>query len=66
MRFAFNCPQASQGHGSDGALYLVDYGAVRDNGVGGEGESEFVDPEDASLVQVPGTGVIWKITRTDS
>jgi glucose/arabinose dehydrogenase len=95
-RFAFNCPQASQGHapdgsptcstdtdqafvgklhginrpitvrfGPDGALYLVDYGAVRDNG-GGSDESKFVNPADASLVQIPGTGVIWKITRDGS
>jgi hypothetical protein len=96
-RFAFNCPQQSQGHtpdgsptcstdtdqaftaklrginrpitvrfGPDGALYLVDYGAVRDNGGGGEGESKYVDPQDQPLVQIPGTGVIWKITRVGS
>jgi len=48
--------------GPDGAAYLVDYGAVRDPG-GSDPESQFVDPADAPLVQIPGTGVIWKITR---
>jgi hypothetical protein len=46
-------------------LYLVDYGAVRDFGRA-EPESKFVDPADAPLVQIPGTGVIWKISRTRS
>ena len=50
--------------GPDGALYLVDYGAVRDPG-GSDPASQFKDPNDAPLVQIPGTGVIWKITRTD-
>ena len=48
--------------GPDGALYLVDYGAVRDPG-GSDAASQFADPADAPLVQIPGTGVIWKITR---
>jgi glucose/arabinose dehydrogenase len=51
--------------GPDGALYLVDYGVVRDPG-GSDPGSQFVDPADAPLVQIPGTGVIWKITRTGS
>lgn len=51
--------------GPDGALYLVDYGAVRDVGSGDE-DSKFVDPADKLLVQIPGTGVIWKITRDGS
>ncbi|MDP2064707.1 MAG: hypothetical protein Q8K38_01895 [Burkholderiaceae bacterium] len=49
--------------GPDGALYVVDYGAVRDFGRSGEG-SAFVSPADAPLVQIPGTGVIWRISRT--
>jgi len=49
--------------GPDGAAYLVDYGAVRDPG-GADARSQFADPADAPLVQIPGTGVIWKITRT--
>jgi hypothetical protein len=49
--------------GPDGALYLVDYGAVRDFGRADPG-SKFVDDADAPLVQIPGTGTIWKITRT--
>ena len=48
--------------GPDGALYLVDYGAVRDFGQG-DPDSKFIDPADAPLVQIPGTGVIWKISR---
>jgi hypothetical protein len=48
--------------GPDGAAYLVDYGAVRDPG-GADPRSQFADPNDAPLVQIPGTGVIWKITR---
>jgi glucose/arabinose dehydrogenase len=48
--------------GPDGAAYLVDYGAVRDPG-GADPGSRFIDPADAPLVQIPGTGVIWKITR---
>ena len=94
-RFAFNCPQAAQAHGPDGAarcedptikqafvsqlrginrpitamfgpdgaLYLVDYGAVRDFGQS-DPRAQFQNPADAPLVQIPGTGVIWKITRT--
>src|SRR5256885_1649828 len=50
--------------GPDGAAYLVDYGAVRDPG-GSDPDSRFVDPADAPLVQIPGTGVIWKISRSD-
>jgi glucose/arabinose dehydrogenase len=48
--------------GPDGAAYLVDYGAVRDPG-GADPRSRFVDPADAPLVQIPGPGTIWKITR---
>jgi hypothetical protein len=48
--------------GPDGNLYLVDYGAVRDGGQS-DPESQFLDPADAPLVQIPGTGVIWKISR---
>ena len=92
-RFAFNCPQGSQGQdpdgsptcsgdtdqafparlrginrpttirfGPDGAAYLVDYGAVRDPG-GSDPDSRVLNPADLPLVQMPGTGVIWKITR---
>jgi len=48
--------------GPDGAAYLVDYGAVRDPG-GSDPASAFHNPANAPLVQIPGTGVIWKITR---
>ncbi|HEX6692293.1 MAG TPA: hypothetical protein VF110_14220 [Burkholderiales bacterium] len=50
--------------GPDGAAYLVDYGAVRDPG-GSEPASMFVNPANAPLVQIPGTGVIWRISRDD-
>lgn len=50
--------------GPDDALYLVDYGAVRDFGQS-EPESSFTNPADAALVQIPGTGVIWKISRVN-
>jgi len=49
--------------GPDGALYLVDYGAVRDFGAS-DPASKFTNPADAPLLQIPGTGVIWKITHT--
>lgn len=50
--------------GPDGAAYLVDYGVVRDPG-GSDPRTAFVNPADAPLVQIPGTGVIWKISRID-
>src|SRR5229473_3005371 len=49
--------------GPDGALYLVDYGAVRDFGQS-DPNSRFIGPKDGPLVQIPKTGVIWKIART--
>ena len=48
--------------GPDGAAYLVDYGAVRDPG-GSDPGSAFHNPDNAPLVQIPGTGTVWKITR---
>jgi hypothetical protein len=36
--------------------------AVRDFGRS-DPDSKFKDPLDAPLVQIPGTGVIWKICR---
>ena len=50
--------------GPDGCAYVVDYGAVRDPGGGPGGDTRFVNPADAPLVQIPGTGVIFKICRT--
>lgn len=43
--------------GPDGCAYVADYGAVRDLG----SDSHFVGPKNGPLVQIPGTGVIWKI-----
>jgi hypothetical protein len=48
--------------GPDEALYLVDYGAVRDVGRS-DPNQRFKNDADAPLVQIPGTGVIWKITK---
>ncbi|HKQ64345.1 MAG TPA: hypothetical protein VJZ73_05030, partial [Methylomirabilota bacterium] len=48
--------------GPDGAFYLVDFGAVRDFGRSTP-DSMFKNALDAPLVQIPGTGVIWKISR---
>jgi hypothetical protein len=50
--------------GPDGAAYLVDYGAVRDPG-NADDRSRFQNPADAPLVQIPGTGTIWRISRVD-
>jgi len=50
--------------GPDGAAYLVDYGAVRDPG-GADPRSQFHNPANAPLVQIPGTGVVWRISRED-
>jgi hypothetical protein len=46
--------------GPDGCAYVVDYGAVRDKG----SDSHFVGDDNGPLVQIPGTGVIWKICRS--
>src|SRR5215471_2454667 len=43
--------------GPDGCAYVVDYGAVRDAGA----DSHVVGTGNGALVQIPGTGVIWKI-----
>jgi glucose/arabinose dehydrogenase len=49
--------------GPDDCAYLVDYGAVRDFGQS-DPASKFKDPLDAPLVQIPATGVIWKICKS--
>ena len=46
--------------GPDGCAYLVDYGAVRDFGQS-DPATKFITPADGPLVQIPGTGVIWRI-----
>lgn len=43
--------------GPDGCAYVVDYGAVRDNGP----DTHFVGAGNGPLVQIPGTGVIYQI-----
>jgi hypothetical protein len=44
--------------GPDGCAYVVDYGAVRDLG----SDTHFVGPPaNGPLLQIPDTGVIWKI-----
>jgi len=49
--------------GPDGCAYVVDYGAVRDFGQS-DAEVKFVGAANGPLVQIPGTGVIWKICNT--
>ena len=61
--------------GPDGALYLVDYGAVRDFGQSDPRSIFHSAPENCNpatnpacryngpLVQIPQTGVIWRISR---
>jgi hypothetical protein len=46
--------------GPDGCAYVADYGAVRDVGLS-DPDTGVKNPADAVLVQIPGTGVIWKI-----
>jgi hypothetical protein len=54
--------------GPDGAAYLVDYGAVRDPG-GADPRSGVItrSPNGGNLplVQIPGTGTIWRISRSN-
>jgi len=46
--------------GPDGCAYVADYGAVRDVGA----DTHFVGPPaNGPLLQIPGTGVIWKICK---
>ncbi len=46
--------------GPDECAYLVDYGAVRDFGQS-DPDSKFKVAGDGPLLQIPGTGTIWKI-----
>jgi hypothetical protein len=46
--------------GPDGCAWVADYGAVRDFGQSGA-DSKFVGAANGPLVQIPGTGVIWRI-----
>ena len=46
--------------GPDGCAWVIDYGAVRDFGQS-DPDSKFIVPADAPLVQIPHTGVIWRI-----
>src|SRR5712672_2957741 len=46
--------------GPDGCAWVVDYGAVRDFGQS-DPDSKFIVPGDGPLVQIPHTGVIWRI-----
>jgi hypothetical protein len=45
--------------GPDGRAYVVDYGVVRDNGA----DTHFVGANNGPLLQIPGTGVIFKICK---
>lgn len=46
--------------GPDGCAWVADYGAVRDFGQS-DPDAKFKVAADAPLVQIPGTGVIWRI-----
>jgi hypothetical protein len=46
--------------GPDGCAYVADHGAIRDLGRS-DPDTAFKNPADAAPVQIPGTGVIWKI-----
>ena len=56
---AFNRPLNVK-FGPDGCAWVPDYGAVRDFGKGGS-PTMFVGAGNGPLVQIPGTGVIWRI-----
>jgi glucose/arabinose dehydrogenase len=50
--------------GPDGCAWVADYGAVRDFGQSGTSvpsPTKFVGAANGPLVQIPGTGVIWRI-----
>ena len=53
---AFNRPLNVR-FGPDGCAWVTDYGAVRDNGA----DTHFVGAQNGPLLQIPGTGVIWRI-----
>jgi glucose/arabinose dehydrogenase len=60
---AFNRPTNIR-FGPDGCAWVADYGAVRDGGGGeppGPNTTTVINPADGPLVQIPGTGVIWRI-----
>jgi hypothetical protein len=46
--------------GPDGCAWVVDYGAVRDFGQS-DPATKYVGAANGPLVQIPGTGVIWRI-----
>ena len=46
--------------GPDGCAYVADYGAIRDFGRS-DPDTGVKIAADAALVQIPATGVIWKI-----
>ena len=48
--------------GPDGCAWVVDYGAVRDFGQS-DPAAKYVGANNGPLVQIPGTGVIWRICR---
>src|SRR3989442_300891 len=48
--------------GPDGCAWAVDYGAVRDFGQS-DPAAKYLAASNGPLVQIPGTGVIWRICR---
>jgi hypothetical protein len=55
----FNRPTGLR-FGPDGCAWIADYGAVRDFGQS-DPATKFITPGDGPLVQIPGTGVIFRI-----
>lgn len=51
--------------GPDGAFYVVDFGAVRDVGQS-DPETKFRVADEGPLVQIPHTGVIWRVSKVSS
>ena len=49
-------------NGGDAVEKAEAYGAVRDAGQAGT-DTKFTNPADAPLVQIPGTGVVFRICR---
>lgn len=50
--------------GPDGCAWLVDWGAVRDPGQSGS-DTQFRGPGDGPLPQIPGTGTVFRICRSE-
>jgi hypothetical protein len=59
----FNRPTDDLRMGPDGCAWVTDYGAVRDLGQS-DPDTHFVGANNGPLLQIPYTGVIWRICPT--